>query len=171
MPWNRLERLVRRDYQRFFLLALSVTGNRAMAEDAVHDAIVAVAEAPDRPLKLGPYLAASVRNRALRLVQLQSRDFPEATAPVAFCTSPSPELEALTHQINRAMRVLSFDERETVCLHLYGGMRFREIADYRDVPLGTVTSWYRRALTKLNNEVNDDNEDRKPASLSEPRRA
>ena len=50
---------------------------------------------------------------------------------------------------------LSDDERETVVQHLYAGLAFREIAELRGRPMGTVTSWYRRGIARLREELKE----------------
>ena len=49
----------------------------------------------------------------------------------------------------QALDTLPEDERETIVHHLYAGLTFREIAEMRDAPLGTVTSWYQRGISRL----------------------
>ena len=46
---------------------------------------------------------------------------------------------------------LSDDERTIVVLHAMSGLKHREIAKFLDLPLSTVITKYRRALTKLEN--------------------
>jgi len=50
---------------------------------------------------------------------------------------------------------LSEDESETIVQHLYGNLTFREIAEIREAPLGTITSWYQRGLEKLRAELEE----------------
>jgi RNA polymerase sigma-70 factor (ECF subfamily) len=47
------------------------------------------------------------------------------------------------------LQVVSSDEREIIILRVYEMLTFQEIADLRNVPLSTVTSWYRRGLGKI----------------------
>jgi len=41
------------------------------------------------------------------------------------------------------------EQRETVVLHLNGGMKFKEIARMQKIPLSTVQGRYRYGLEKL----------------------
>ena len=66
-------------------------------------------------------------------------------------TGPSElaQQKQLRHQIAEVLMKLSEDERETIVQHLYADLTFQEIADARERPLGTITSWYRRGIEKM----------------------
>lgn len=49
--------------------------------------------------------------------------------------------------------LLSEEEERIVTLHVLWGYRHREIANQLDIPVGTVTSKYKRAIEKLKNEL------------------
>lgn len=49
--------------------------------------------------------------------------------------------------------LLSEDEQQIIILHVLWGYRHREIANQLDLPVGTVTSKYKRAVQKLKNEL------------------
>lgn len=51
--------------------------------------------------------------------------------------------------LGKALQNLSEMEREIVLLHIVSGLRFREISDALNMPLGTVTGAFRRAISKL----------------------
>ena len=72
---------------------------------------------------------------------------------------PSPSSASLAEAadfqqlvVERLQR-LTTDERETIVQHLYGELTFQEIATIRERPLGTITSWYRRGIEKLQREL------------------
>jgi len=52
------------------------------------------------------------------------------------------------------MTQLPSEQREVVTMHLYGQMRFREIADWQKTSIKTVQSRYRYALNKLRSLMN-----------------
>lgn len=54
-----------------------------------------------------------------------------------------------TIMLRDALSNLLSDEREIVILHSMCGLRFREIKDICERPMGTVTGIYRRAISKL----------------------
>jgi len=147
---------LRRVYEKYRtnLLGLAVTlaSDKAMAEDAVHDAFVSfVRIAPGLRLRtsLRSYLLSTVANRVRSLNRARVRQGPPADA----AESPPPEHAAMrserTMLIEQAMAELPYDQREAVILHLQAGMKFREIANSQNVSINTIQSRYRYGLEKL----------------------
>ena len=129
-----------------------ITGSPARAEDAVHEAFCSILGGGAQPLDLKSYVFRSVRNAAM---DQRRRSAPRA-APlpeVIFDPHPQPALaeeDAEFQQIVvELMQQLTADERETIVQHVHGDLTFQQIATVRDLPLGTVVSWYRRGLEKL----------------------
>ena len=52
-------------------------------------------------------------------------------------------------------RVLSDEEQRIVTLHVLWNYKHREIANALEIPTGTVTSKYKRAIEKLKNELKE----------------
>lgn len=52
-------------------------------------------------------------------------------------------------RVSQALAHLSESDREVIVQHLYGGLAFREIAVLLELPLGTVTTRYQRAMVRL----------------------
>jgi RNA polymerase sigma factor (sigma-70 family) len=99
-----------------------------------------------------------VRNAALD--QLRGNPIPiEAFPEFIFDPRPGPSEAAVGQEVQRrvaaALLGLSADERETIVQHLYASLTFRDIAEIREAPLGTVTSWYQRGLAKLRTELGE----------------
>lgn len=155
MPiWKRLESEFRSQHQTLFRIAMACTLDAALAEDAVHDALVSVARSQTMPQNLRGYVRRSVRNSALRLATTR----PVAAEPRDFFASEhlSPPATALAQQVVRWLPELNEQHREAIVLHLWGELSFREIAEHMDVPLGTVTSWYQRGISHLQRRVQSD---------------
>ena len=72
------------------------------------------------------------------------------------CDSPADELAL--DIVTRGLALLSDDERETVMEHLVAGLTFREIAELRGRPIGTVGTWYRRGIEKLRRNLRQHDE-------------
>lgn len=156
MRWNKAEAVFNRCSRKLYIIAMGVTANRPMAEDAVHQALVSVLTTRPDPANLEAYLCRCVRNEALRSVTGQRRYIPDADeflAETVESETPDPEAEAFLRQVCEAMRFLSQDQRETIVMHVFGGLTFKEISEVREAPLGTVTSWYRRGIDSLKNGV------------------
>jgi RNA polymerase sigma-70 factor (ECF subfamily) len=146
-------------------LAMSLASDTAAAEDIVQDVFVSfIRQARQFELtgSLKSYLATCVAhrarnvNRAERVRKAISLD--EAGDAAAESWRPdqwivwSEELR----QIAGALALLPDEQRETITLHLQGGMKFREIAEFQHVPLKTALSRYRGGLLKLRSLLNSE---------------
>ena len=60
------------------------------------------------------------------------------------------------HITETLRRTLSEEEQRIVVLHVIGGYKHKEIAAALDLPLGTVTSKYKRSLQKLKYALKED---------------
>ena len=58
--------------------------------------------------------------------------------------------------LQKALRDLPEEQRETVFLRIWSGMTLLEIADATETPLNTVASRYRYALEKLRHSLEAD---------------
>ena len=144
-----------------FTVCVHLVGERAAAEDLLHDVFLAFARgAADRSKQLSTradakrYLVTSCIHRA--------RDLCRRRPPSLATSGPTDDLvttdgDPRAHaaagddsaQVRAALRELPDEQREVVTLHLHGSLKFREIAELLGLPLDTVTSRYRYALQKL----------------------
>lgn len=147
-----LERFYREHRQQLFTCALAVTRCADRAEDAVQEAFCRLLRLERAPRHLKAYVFRAVRNAALDQVRGGGRPALEADESI-FAPGSGPRDQAAGHELQRrvaeALAALSDDERETVVQRLYGDLTFREIAEIRQTPLGTVAAWYHRGLQKL----------------------
>jgi len=139
-------------------LAVSLSNDTAAAEDVVHDVFVSfIRQVRQFRLtgSLKSYLATCVANRARNVNRAQRVrkvvPLDEAGSAVAESWRPdqwivcSEELR----QMAGALALLPAEQREAITLHLQGGMKFREIAEFQHVPLKTALSRYRGGLLRL----------------------
>ena len=136
--------------QQLYTYALSITGNREAAEDAIQGIFEKLLRARSLPADLRPYVFRSVRNAAFdgwrrAKVRTDSIFDPATTIDAA----ESEPLVPPTDDLKPLLQQLPAEEREAIVLKIYGGFTFQEIADLREVPLPTVASWYRRGLERL----------------------
>jgi RNA polymerase sigma-70 factor (ECF subfamily) len=61
----------------------------------------------------------------------------------------SAEFGEKAGRLTDALAQLPMEQRETIVLHLNGGMKFKEIARMQRIPLSTVQGRYRYGLEKL----------------------
>jgi RNA polymerase sigma-70 factor (ECF subfamily) len=157
-PNGTLDQIYREHRQQLFTCALAVTRCADRAEDAIQEAFCRLYRLDVRPQNVKAYVFRAVRNAALD--QLRGNPIPiEAFPEFIFDPRPGPSEAAVGQEFQRrvaaALLGLSADERETIVQHLYASLTFRDIAEIREAPLGTVTSWYQRGLAKLRTELGE----------------
>jgi len=128
--------------------ACSCGMDHASAEDVVQQLFLKLLAgklaAPQTPLA---YLYRAVRNACLNLRRDRQREIGLDTAELWF-THPGGNREEVV-SLQRALRELPEEQRETVFLRIWSGMTLQEIANLTEAPLNTVASRYRYALEKL----------------------
>ena len=146
-------------YQRYarpvFALALRRLGDRGRAEDAVQETFTSIwRSAKSYRSDRGPgapWLYAVARNaivdrrRALGPVPAEPVDEPSNDA------GPDERAEAswTAWRVHRALAELPEQERKLIELAYWGGLSQSEIADFVGIPLGTVKTRTRSALSRL----------------------
>ncbi len=143
-------------------LAKGLLGEQALAEDVVHDVFVSFARSV-RLLKLTGslrgYLATCARNLARDKIRARTRHAQalDSMNPDTLCpNNPAQSLiesEELT-RLRQALNQIPYEQRETVMLHLKGGMKFREIARLQGASISTIHGRYRYGLDKLRSLLN-----------------
>ena len=138
-----------------------------MAEEIAHDVLVEVwQKAPlwdsGRGSSAG-WIMTVARHRAIDRVRSEAsrRDREDRVAQRGEPAAPDPVAESVVDQLDRnvvtdSLRGLTDLQREVIELAYYAGKTQRQIADSLDVPLGTVKSRVRDALTKLKEAVGND---------------
>ncbi|MCL5280426.1 MAG: RNA polymerase sigma factor [Planctomycetes bacterium] len=146
-------------------LAVSLSNDTAVAEDIVHDVLVSfIRQSRQFELtgSLKSYLATCVANRARNVNRAgrirRATSLDEAGNAVAESWRPDQWLVCSEElrQIAGALALLPGEQREAITLHLQGGMKFREIAEFQHVPLKTALSRYRGGLLKLRSLLNSE---------------
>jgi RNA polymerase sigma-70 factor (ECF subfamily) len=161
---------LRRIYEKYkddlLALALSLSYDRAAAEDALHDVFIAFVQYADNirlRTSLKSYLSSCIANR-VRNLNRTKMDQPAPLSQMetlnADCDNPGQQvmLDELYEHLNRAMAELPYPQREAIVLHVQGGMRFRAIAESQGVSINTVQSRYRYGLDKLRSLLNEEAE-------------
>ena len=144
-------------------LAVSLSNDTATAEDVVHDVFTSfIRQAGQFRLtgSLKGYLATCVANRTRNTnrAQVAHRAAPLDSATGVISDSLRPDRWVVCseelRQVASALALLPHEQREAVTLHLQGGMKFREIAQFQHVPLKTALSRYHGGLQKLRASLN-----------------
>lgn len=140
--------------QALFTYALSLTKHRESAEDLLQDVLAKLLQQPRLPKELRPYVYRMVRNRAIDEFRRKEKEvattslFDPERLPV-----DSPDKD-LWPALEEGLKALDDNTREVIVLKNLDGLRFREIAAILDKPIGTITTWHRRGLERLNDLLN-----------------
>ena len=155
-----LAQLYHRTRAAVYGLALSILGSGHDAEDVTQDTFVTAWEKCHLYRPQGTpmaWLLTITRNLARMKLRDRGRtqDLGEEQWQAIPAQSPSvtPEDRAV---LEAALKILSDQERQIVMLHAAAGLKHREIAKLLELPLPTVLSKYRRALSKLKTKLEGD---------------
>jgi RNA polymerase sigma-70 factor, ECF subfamily len=152
---DAFEVLYRRYSRPVFGLALRRLGDRGRAEDAVQETFASIWRAarsykPERGPG-APWLYAVARNAITD--RGRARTETPAEVPEQVSSEPGPADRAETNwtawRVHRALEGLSPNERTVVELAYWSGLSQSEIAEFLNIPLGTVKTRTRAALHRL----------------------
>lgn len=144
----------------FYLIALTILGDRQLAEDAVHDAFAELIRNSRTAKNPIAYARQAVRNCALGIAS-RKRKISKVTTQlhanidemVILEYGESKQQHAQQMAI-AALKELSPFEQQIISLHIFAGLKFREISTLLDCPLGTLTSKYHRSMKSLRKTMN-----------------
>jgi RNA polymerase sigma-70 factor (ECF subfamily) len=147
--------LYRRFVRPVFALALRRLGDRGRAEDATQETFTSVWRSarsyrPERGPG-APWLYAVARNAIVDRTRVHSEPPMEAPDEATPEAGPAEEAERswLSWRVHRALQDLPEQERTLLELAYWGGLSQSEIAEFLDIPLGTVKTRTRSALGRL----------------------
>ena len=148
-------------YDRFgrvaYGLAYRILRDRALAEDAVQEAFLAVWRSADsyrrERAKPSTWILTLVHRRAVDLVRREDRRraerLDESPEPAGATASDEFDLRDRRSTVQAALAQLPDDQREALELAYYGGYTQSELAERLGVPLGTIKSRMFTGLTRL----------------------
>jgi len=138
-------------------IAASLLHDTCAAEDVLHDVFVSFAASVGRlklRVSLRNYLMSSVVNRVRDRFRKKKHHMVELDKVGQIISdSDGPVQSAIFDEqlqlLADALFELPLEQRETIVLHLNGGMKFKEIAQMQHIPINTVQGRYRYGLNKL----------------------
>jgi RNA polymerase sigma-70 factor, ECF subfamily len=152
---DAFEELYRRYTRPVLGLALRRLGDRGRAEDALQDAFAAVWRSartydPARGAG-GAWLYTVARNSIVDGARRRPEPVAELPDQPDAAAGPPEQVEAswLSWRVHRAIEDLPEHERPVIELAYWGGLSQSEVAEFLDVPLGTVKTRTRSALSRL----------------------
>jgi RNA polymerase sigma-70 factor, ECF subfamily len=152
---SAFELLYRRYARPVFALALRRLGDRGRAEDAVQETFASVwrsARTYRRDRGPGaPWLYAVARNAIVDRRRVRAEPPTEIPETAAEGPEPAEAAEAswAAWRIHRALGELPDAERAVLELAYWSGLSQSEIAEFLQIPLGTVKTRTRTALSRL----------------------
>lgn len=143
-----IERLYRQHSSALVLFGAAVAGDRARAQDAVHQVFAKLlAQGIDQAANARAYLFASVRNAILNDANARRREV--ALDAVAAWFEPPDRDYAAELRLRQALVALDDSQRDVTVLHIWGELTFAEIGEVLGVSPNTAASRYRYALARL----------------------
>lgn len=132
-----------------FSISFAILGDYQLAEDAVQDTLLQIAEKAKTYQKgsnAKAWIAAVCRNIALKKLSGKNREFP--VEDEALTSGVSSEFES-TLEFESILSVLSAEEKEIVVLKIIWGLKHSEIARMLNISTENSRQKYKRALYKL----------------------
>lgn len=144
------EKLYNRYYRLVYAVAYSVTRDASDTEDVTAEVFITIWNKAESYSggSAKSWLCSIAKNHALTFIKKRNREnvaLTEVQDHNSYNIEDSVEKGFL---IERALLVLSDEERETVLLH-NAGLKHREIASVTQTAIGTVTWRYNNALKKM----------------------
>jgi RNA polymerase sigma-70 factor, ECF subfamily len=144
-----VERLYREHGAALLLFAMSLSRDRARAQDALHQVFLRMLETRklDEVEDVKAYLFTCVRNAILNDHKNSRRN----TALYEESAWFDPPRRDYTAELNlrRALDSLPDDQRQVLVLHVWGELTFLQTADVLGISSNTAASRYRYALANL----------------------
>ena len=162
---NALSRIYDRYRDDLLRLAAALLNDVSDAEDIMQDVFLNFAQSAGQFKLTGSlkgYLATCVANRARnRNIAAHRRKNTRwnGNSPVT-SNSETPDQWLMNgeelRKMSDAISQLPYEQREAITLHLYGGMKFREIGELQKVSIKTAQSRYRCGLDRLRSILNSE---------------
>ncbi len=144
-------------------LAAALLYDKTEAQDVVHDVFVSFIKSAKKFRLTGSlkgYLATCVANRARntnKAAQVRQSTQLDHTADIP-SDSNRPDHAAIFGEqmanLTGALAQLPYPQREVIILHLYSGLKFKQIAQMQDESINTIQGRYRYGLKKLRSMLN-----------------
>ena len=148
------------------ILAIALSHDVSLAEDAVHDVFVAFAQniaGFKLTGSLKAYLTKCVANRVRDLMRTRHSRVRALNSQRKCSTGVDLNEPSLLIACNEELRLLSSalaelpcEQREVIVLHIQGQMRFRIIAKSLGISVNTVKGRYRYGIRKLRSILNSE---------------
>ncbi len=135
-----------------YTIALRIVQSRETAEDITQEVFMRLYAAPPGDCVRNPRAWCFQIARNLAIDSLRKKQDAQEVQPEDACT-PMADIEQRM-DLEKAIALLSCEEREILSLHLSGGLHFREIAPIVGLAMPSVYRRYQKALRNLRTLMN-----------------
>jgi RNA polymerase sigma-70 factor (ECF subfamily) len=150
---------------KLFGICLRICGERSAAEDVLHDVYLTIwkragAYEPGRASPIS-WLATIARNRAIDWVRAKGARPSHPVEEAAMVADTSPDQREIAERAQESQRLhdcldaLDERSRDAIRTAFFDGLTDAELAERKNVPLGTMKSIVRRGLLQLRGCVDD----------------
>jgi RNA polymerase sigma-70 factor (ECF subfamily) len=152
---NEFGRLLESEIPRMRRYARALTRNTAKADDLVQSSLVRALEKQhlwEPGSNLRAWLFTILHNQHVNDVRHSLRQGslrPVEDAEPVWSVEPVADASLQLRDLQRAINTLSHEQREVLLLVGLEGMRYEQVANILDIPVGTVRSRLSRARTTL----------------------
>ena len=140
-----------------YSVSLNILHDSFLAEDCVHDTFLHIKNSAHRfedGRNVKSWVFAIARNVSLTLYKTQKRTVSLDNDIVQnFSVDDFSDKSDTAVLIRQIISTLKEKDREIILMHLSEGMKFREIAQALDMPLGTVIWRYNYILSKIRKKI------------------
>lgn len=162
---DALGELYRRTSAKLFGICLRICGDPSSAEDILHE-VYAIIWKRAGAFQVGSvypvaWLATIARNRSIDWVRAHGRRTMRPIEEAFDIRDDRPDPSSVAEHADTVQRLydclneLSAPQRDAIRTAFVDGMTYAELADARNVPIGTMKSWVRRGLSQLRGCVGD----------------
>ena len=142
-----------------YTFALSVVQNPTTAEDVMQDAFVNIAQNANKYVSQGKPMAWIMTiTKNIALMKLKRMDNRNSSLEDYMDVAKTDDFAQSDRRLmlRKALSELKDEDRQIVILHAMTGMKHREIAEIRKIPLPTVLTKYKRSLEKMRRTIGGD---------------
>ncbi len=139
---------------KLYAVALRILKDEASAQDCLQEGFLSVwrqaaSYQPDRAAPM-TWLTTIIRHRAIDLLRKQPHDGLKAEVEATLATTLGRVDDTInTLAMTKCLAELNPEQRDCVLLAYYAGLTHPELAEQKQLPLGTVKTWIRHALDLL----------------------
>lgn len=151
--YKKLYRLFEELKNPIFRYALSITKNYHNAEDVLQDTFVEIIKNAGKYEKGSnpkAWIFAIVRNHCLDVLKKNRKNEDIEDEKIANMVLPhGNDFSEKNIFVNEGLESLEEDEKQIVLLHIYAGLKLKDIADIMNIPYNSVRSKYGYSIEKL----------------------